>query len=418
MCLCRLAYVCMCACSGGSLVALAVEVTLAPRGLARCPSRHARAPFVGGGAGAYPPGDGADSGKVRSTVHDPDPKHWVPHKYTRFDNASIEFVSEILSAIEPITYSKFALRAIKNNKMRTLLEMLEFTTKVPRSTALVGDLRHIPSLKGKLMQHGEGVGARGHRLLLPPNWDEQGVFTLKADALDNIVVEHRYTKFCRPWPASLRLVDSEGHPISVSDLYIAGNYFEDAAEIKSSLTLEAFRIGSLGCFNSPDRPGQKRVLALMAPGSESDDGSSCKRPALEDGAASSAPGASTQAPSGTSSSLAGSAGEMASVMAKRRRSSARLSLSSPAGTARSLAGQRSPSALKVGGSEQSGADRETTALGSDGSVLASATSVAKVDAPSPDGAEGGADPKDFMEVGPESGEGEEEASQEGPFSST
>lgn len=146
------------------------------------------------------PGDGADSRKVRSTVHDPDPKHLVPRKYTRFENASIEFLADILSAIEPITYSKFALRALKTNKMRTMLEMLEFATKVPRSTALIGDLRHIPTLKSKLMQHCEGVGARGHRLLLPPNWDSQGVFLLKADALDNIVVEHLYTKFCGHGP--------------------------------------------------------------------------------------------------------------------------------------------------------------------------------------------------------------------------
>lgn len=127
-------------------------------------------------------------------------------------------------------------------------------------------------------------------------------------------------------------MNADGAQIPADKLYIAGNYVEDAAEVKPALTLEAFRIGNLGCFDGPGHSGQKRTLAIMGPGSETSSGAPCgKRPALEDGAASSAPSARTPAPSGCASSVAGSAGEMASATASRRRSSARLlSRSAPA----------------------------------------------------------------------------------------
>lgn len=72
------------------------------------------------------PGDGplTSPSKVRSSIIDPDPTHWVPHKYTRLENCSIDFISELLTTLEPITFSKFALKAIKTSRLKRLLELL------------------------------------------------------------------------------------------------------------------------------------------------------------------------------------------------------------------------------------------------------------------------------------------------------
>lgn len=231
-------------------------------------------------------GPGSDSqtspGKVRCTVADSNPKNWLPHKYTRLDNSSNEVLCDLLAALEPITFSKFALRAIRTNKMKTLLELIEFACKVPRTTPLVGDLRHIPSLKAKLKEFAAGVDCRSHRIMLPPDWNVQGVYTLRADAHDNIVVSHRYTGTSRPWPAALRLKDDDGVAIASGHLYISGNFYEDAAEVRSGLTMESFRIGNLGCFDLRLEPPLK-AMRLMVGDATSSDGVSGAGLALEDG---------------------------------------------------------------------------------------------------------------------------------------
>eukprot|EP00959_Pyramimonas_sp_CCMP1952_P065394 1365127-Pyramimonas_sp.AAC.1 len=66
-----------------------------------------------------------------AAIHDPDPKNWAPHKYTRIDNSSEAFIKELLEYVEPVTYSKAAcgvLRGKKEDKMTTLCEHFEFTT--------------------------------------------------------------------------------------------------------------------------------------------------------------------------------------------------------------------------------------------------------------------------------------------------
>lgn len=231
-------------------------------------------------------GPGSDSqtspGKVRCTVADSNPKNWLPHKYTRLDNSSNEVLCDLLAALEPITFSKFALRAIRTNKMKTLLELIEFACKVPRTTPLVGDLRHIASLKTKLKVFAAGVDCRSHRIMLRPDWNAQGVYTLRADAHDNIVVSHRYTGTSRPWPAALRLKDDDGVAIASGHLYISGNFYEDAAEVRSGLTMESFRIGNLGCFDLRLEPPLK-AMRLMVGDATSSDGVSGAGLALEDG---------------------------------------------------------------------------------------------------------------------------------------
>lgn len=103
----------------------------------------------------------------------------------------------------------------------------------------------------------------------PPDWDSQGVFFLRADPLDNLVVVHRYTQACRPLPAPLRLTTPDGRVIPTSKLHIQQNNFEETAKIASAMTLKTFRIGNLGSFDVAPEPLQKKLKALPPPPSDS-----------------------------------------------------------------------------------------------------------------------------------------------------
>lgn len=222
--------------------------------------------------------------KVRlQTISDADPKNWAPHKYTRLDNCSIDFVTSLLSAVEPITFSRFALKAVKSNKLNTLLEVLEFACKIPRTTPLTGDLRHIPSLKQKLLGQARALNNRAHTLRLPPDWEAQGVFVLREVGQQDIVFYHRYAETTRPWPAAMRLKDSAGDVISADRLRIERNYSEDTAEVRSDLCIESFRVSNLGMFDCQGSLMKKPRLAIENMSDGSSDSVPPARFALEDG---------------------------------------------------------------------------------------------------------------------------------------
>lgn len=212
-------------------------------------------------------GDLSSPAKMRLTVEDPDPKNWIAHKYTRFDNTSTEVLGSLLAHIEPITFGKFAMRAIRSQRQKTFLELLEFATRLPRSTHLTGDLRHLPTLREKLEEAATAQQHRSREVVLPPDWSRQGVFQIRIVGTDDndIVVLHMYSGAARPWPLPLRLRDQEGALIGIDNLVLEQNHFEESALVKSPLCMDTFRVANLGSFDTKPHNKRPRRLALPAP---------------------------------------------------------------------------------------------------------------------------------------------------------
>jgi len=108
----------------------------------------------------------------------------VPSKYWKFDAMSAVKLKEFLEFMEPVVFSKFAIRAIgskKGSSKSTLLELLEFATGLEPQHSIVGKLRNEVVLKGELKALNEANGRRCQGLRLPPLWATQGVYRLLLD---------------------------------------------------------------------------------------------------------------------------------------------------------------------------------------------------------------------------------------------
>lgn len=131
---------------------------------------------------------------------------------------------------------------------------------MPRSTALTGTLRHIPSLKEKLLSQAKTEQCRAHGLMLPPDWSKQGVFEMRSSGPGDVVFFHRYNETARPWPLALRLRKSDGELVDLAELTIEHNFYEDSAEVKSDQCLESFRVANLGTFDDMAPDSKRRRL--------------------------------------------------------------------------------------------------------------------------------------------------------------
>ncbi len=186
------------------------------------------------------------------TVVDPDPANWLAHCYTRLDNTKVATLEIIVSAVEPITCSMFALCALRrsstssNHYIKTLLEILEYATGFDVSASLKGDLRHKPFLISHLRKLRDARCERGSTLDLPPVWSssKDGVFQLKETEGDGILVVDKTSKCSRLLSASV-LRSELGSDISFKDLCIINNFSEVRASIGCEETAATIPIASL-----------------------------------------------------------------------------------------------------------------------------------------------------------------------------
>lgn len=220
-------------------------------------------------------GSGEGDSRLRSSVQDSNPKNWVPHRYTRFDNASVPFLASVLAQVEPISLSELALAPItsrgkKEEKLKQLCDCLEFCAGVSRETPLVGDKRHIPSLVSWLRVQSAAEGRRARELQIPAQWgggeQDDGVYLLRyghsktGESKDNdrIVVEDRMTKIAHDVPQEERLTDSSGAQVHLRDLSLDFNWSAEKARITSPLSPDSILVLPLGHWG---RSGKR--LAVM-----------------------------------------------------------------------------------------------------------------------------------------------------------
>ena len=199
-------------------------------------------------------GIGGRVAKVRKTseVQDSDPKNWLPHAYTRLDNTRAPILEDILASIHEISFSPFMLKALRPKGSKAadyqikLQELLEFATGFDVVKPLVGDLRHIPTLKQTLIDMSQQTGRRGNALKLPPDWTcKDGIYELSSDEDGIVSVRHRYAKITVKLPTTMHFTEVGGDLVDVEDLVVDKNYSQDKAVITWSGSPESVLIASL-----------------------------------------------------------------------------------------------------------------------------------------------------------------------------
>ena len=114
--------------------------------------------------------------RVKS-VQDKDPANWMPHCYVSMETTRPSHLEPLLTHIAPVAFSAWQLRGVKDqckkeskNYQATLGEILEYCTNFDRSAPLVGNLRHLPSLKSHLAEKACELQQRANSLQFPISW--------------------------------------------------------------------------------------------------------------------------------------------------------------------------------------------------------------------------------------------------------
>ena len=185
-------------------------------------------------------------------IQDPNPRNWIPHKYTRMDNCSVPQVVDILSQVEEISLSRAALGAItskglRDQKLSSLLDHFEYATGQPREMALTGDRRHVPTLVSWLRTCvlGEGRRARDLKVLGMWGFPGDGCYELRKFP-DGLGVVDRGSNQHHMIPCGFLLRDAHDNVIQLEELMIEFNFSAQKAIVSSSLTMDSLRIAELG----------------------------------------------------------------------------------------------------------------------------------------------------------------------------
>lgn len=199
-------------------------------------------------------------------IQDPNPRNWIPHKYTRIDNCSVPQVVDILSQVEEVSLSRAALGAItskglRDQKLCSLLDHFEYATGQPREMALTGDRRHVPTLVAWLRTCALGEGRRARDLKVPGMWGfpGDGCYELRLSPLGVVVVD-RGSGQHHIIPSGLLLRDAHDAVIQLEALTIEFNFNAHKATVASSLTMDSLRIAEIGQFG---RQGSRLATFLQ-----------------------------------------------------------------------------------------------------------------------------------------------------------
>ena len=148
-----------------------------------------------------------------------------------------------------------------------LAKHIEWMTGFPISQPLVGDMRHIPTLKKTLrnMCH-DDHNNRGANTLLPVDFDLDGVYEkITGPQPGRVAVRNRYTRIEHEVKLGYYPKDSSGAPIPHDEWYVESNFSTQNA------TLTAARCGcpvpviQLGDFAAKRQPALEDKVTTTLP---------------------------------------------------------------------------------------------------------------------------------------------------------
>lgn len=155
--------------------------------------------------------------------------------YHRIDACSVSFLMEhILEFCEPGTLSVPNLRRMltrgkaQANK-EVMQKLVEMVTGMSPDTALSGKLADLQNFKAYCKSCHEARGRRGRDLTLPPNWQEDGIYSIAEVRSSGVVVHHKFT-------GAVAMIELDKVPPfkCLQDLYINANWSETRATISST----------------------------------------------------------------------------------------------------------------------------------------------------------------------------------------
>lgn len=187
-------------------------------------------------SGAVAP-DLSDSGSAAEASPQPPPAG----RLKTFGSLSALQVAEVLGLIEPVCFSKSALKALQNRGMKappkqTLLEIAEYCVQMtPHSQVDAGNLSGLAELLG---ERNSALGRRGVDLALPPSWPANGVYSLIVDK-SVLKVRNKFSNLTRIVPPGCL------QGVSPATVSIANNFSEDKASLTSPGSLLNFTVALL-----------------------------------------------------------------------------------------------------------------------------------------------------------------------------
>eukprot|EP00971_Amphidinium_carterae_P339322 6477055-Amphidinium_carterae.2 len=132
-------------------------------------------------------------------ISDPIPER-VLH-LEEFDNRTLR--DTILPHLEPASLSGANLRAVekKSGGKASLLKMLTFLVGLDPDYRVCGHLRSWQALLAALKERSEARGRRGREMVLPVDWNAQGLYGIEQGCQEGVRIQHRGTEVSRtiPW---------------------------------------------------------------------------------------------------------------------------------------------------------------------------------------------------------------------------
>jgi len=178
--------------------------------------------------------------KVRKTftVQDENPANWIPHAYTRLDNARAPLLEALCSAVEDISLSPYMLKALKPKGTtataycQKLCEVIEYASCFDASQPLTGNMRHIPTLKDTLKAMSQQHGNRAKSLRLPADWgSKDGVYKLEEGEDGQLRVRHVFRDLAIAVPQGDLFLTGDGKNVKMDELEVQNNFSEKKAII-------------------------------------------------------------------------------------------------------------------------------------------------------------------------------------------
>lgn len=154
--------------------------------------------------------------------------------YRSLESSSVIFLQELLSAIEPVVFTKHALsivtrRGARLQNIKSLCEIIELCTGMAGTEQIiVGDDQGVTAvLKLRLSELNLGFGRRGLETPLPPDWATHGVYRIVLESGGGLKVMNRFTNICKTIKApELKRVDKRL-------VYVHDNFSERRATLKA-----------------------------------------------------------------------------------------------------------------------------------------------------------------------------------------
>lgn len=155
----------------------------------------------------------------------------LDRRYRCLEEYPVKDLKSMCTALNRVSLSPFALRGLVKRGQRdvsqsSLCEIIEYETGVDgRQTFDHCDFDNLGELIAHLQRLGTNRGNRAKDLIMPPNWDEQGVYFVQAGS-DGMYLHHRFDRVRVLLPPNMQQQSS-----AINDYSFHSNYSERRAEI-------------------------------------------------------------------------------------------------------------------------------------------------------------------------------------------